>query len=59
MLRGYLFRLAGTTHGAAPMKSTQASREERLVLLGPQQAAIVTLEARMHELERRLTPGGP
>jgi hypothetical protein len=47
------------SYHAAPMESEQASRDELLAVIAQQQATIATLEARVHELERRLAPGGP
>jgi len=40
------------------MDNTQASRDELLALIAQQQATIAALEARVRDLERRLTAGG-
>lgn len=54
----YLFRLEGMSYHAGPMNHEQATREELLAVIAAQQATIATLEARVRELERRLSPGG-
>jgi transposase len=46
------------SYHAAPMDNTQASRDELLALIAQQQATIAALEARVRDLERRLTAGG-